>query len=67
MRLGKRCDTTSGKDDPAESAADKRSLSGKSVSDKPVLALLKVDEDGNVPEDEIGRFMRELGLPENKD
>jgi hypothetical protein len=67
MRLGRRRNTTSGGKDLAESADAHRSLFGKSVSDKSVLALLKVDEDGNVPEEEIGRFMREVGLPDNKD
>jgi hypothetical protein len=67
MRLGKRRNITGRRDDPINLADAQRSLSDTSASDQPVLALLKVDEDGNVSEEEIGRFMRELGLPENKD
>ena len=45
----------------------KRSSPEKGAPDQPILALLKVDEDGTVSDEEISRFMRELGLPETKD
>ena len=44
-----------------------RSSPEKGARDKPILALLKVDDDGSFSEEEINRFMRELGLPETKD
>ena len=44
-----------------------RSSREKGARAKPLLGLLKVDEDGNVSEEEIGRLMRELGFPETKD
>jgi hypothetical protein len=49
----------------------KRSSPGESASEGseagPILALLEVDPDGNVSDEEIRHFMREPGLPENKD
>ena len=44
-----------------------RSSPEKGARDKPALALLKADEDGNVSDKEIRRFMRELGFPETRD
>jgi hypothetical protein len=52
---------------PQDRVYRERSSPEKGAGDKLGFALLRADENGNVSEEEIDRFMRELGLPEAKD